>query len=406
MAINLPMPALPLANLNQSIATGGNLFQQMMNPVIQRENMQREWQTHLDNLALQQQQENRLGAMLPYQKEMMRLQLEAAQRQADPQKALEYQQQWQNAVNQMMPMQQESGQSALSGGASGIPLPGDEAQGGQSVPTISVLGREMPLPMAQMLMQMGAPIPGLKEQMSNYYNTQKKLGEETAKARVKRQGEIGDQFSASQDGLMQIGRINQLIKNYEKESKDMGFSPHFGVGAELRTAQTPFERLRGRIYQDIAHPLEAVTNPDISHLAGGDPASKMHDKYLGQLRAEFISLVGQQAKNLNTRFTQKEYETLLANKPSISDSEDTLKAKLKAVEDAIRSGSFKLQMQNQALSKGATPGTEPFWLENQIPSESTGAQAAGIYETPRPETFTDGEYEYKVVDGKTYRRKR
>lgn len=52
MPLNIPMPQLPLSGLNQAISTGGNLFQQMMHPVIQRENMMREWKQHLDNLAL------------------------------------------------------------------------------------------------------------------------------------------------------------------------------------------------------------------------------------------------------------------------------------------------------------------------------------------------------------------
>jgi hypothetical protein len=56
MAINVPMPQLPLSGLNQAISTGGNLFSQMMNPVMQRENMMRQWKQHLENMALQKQQ--------------------------------------------------------------------------------------------------------------------------------------------------------------------------------------------------------------------------------------------------------------------------------------------------------------------------------------------------------------
>jgi len=47
------MPQLPLSGLNQAIATGGNLFSQMINPQIKREDMQRAWRQHLDNLELQ-----------------------------------------------------------------------------------------------------------------------------------------------------------------------------------------------------------------------------------------------------------------------------------------------------------------------------------------------------------------
>lgn len=56
MPVNIPNTQLPFSGLNQAIATGGNLFSQMMNPVIQRENMMRQWKQHLENMALQKQQ--------------------------------------------------------------------------------------------------------------------------------------------------------------------------------------------------------------------------------------------------------------------------------------------------------------------------------------------------------------
>lgn len=61
MAINVPMPQLPLTGLNQAIATGGNLFQQIMHPVIQRETNAREWRQHLDALAMQKAAQGRLA---------------------------------------------------------------------------------------------------------------------------------------------------------------------------------------------------------------------------------------------------------------------------------------------------------------------------------------------------------
>ncbi len=66
MPLNIPMPQLPLSGLNQAIATGGNLFQQMINPVIQRENMQRQWKQHLDSLELQKAAEGRSAQLFPY----------------------------------------------------------------------------------------------------------------------------------------------------------------------------------------------------------------------------------------------------------------------------------------------------------------------------------------------------
>lgn len=62
MALNIPLPGLPFANLNQSIATGGNLFSQMMQPVIQRENMARQWRQHMDSMELQRAAAGRAAA--------------------------------------------------------------------------------------------------------------------------------------------------------------------------------------------------------------------------------------------------------------------------------------------------------------------------------------------------------
>lgn len=59
MALNIPMPQLPLSGLNQAIATGGNLFSQMINPQIKREDMQRAWRQHLDSMELQKAQAGR-----------------------------------------------------------------------------------------------------------------------------------------------------------------------------------------------------------------------------------------------------------------------------------------------------------------------------------------------------------
>lgn len=56
MALNIPMPGLPFANLNEAINTGGNLFSKMMQPVLARENAMRQWRQHLDSLALQKEQ--------------------------------------------------------------------------------------------------------------------------------------------------------------------------------------------------------------------------------------------------------------------------------------------------------------------------------------------------------------
>lgn len=84
MAINVPMPQLPLSGLNQAIATGGNLFSQMMNPVIQRENMARQWKQHLDSLALQKEQMAHARRNDDLQRQILQQQLEHLQHTNDP----------------------------------------------------------------------------------------------------------------------------------------------------------------------------------------------------------------------------------------------------------------------------------------------------------------------------------
>lgn len=84
MAVNVPMPDLPLKGLNQAIATGGNLFTQMMNPVIQRENMERQWRQHLDSLALQKEQMAHARRNDDLQRLMMQEQLMKLQHSNDP----------------------------------------------------------------------------------------------------------------------------------------------------------------------------------------------------------------------------------------------------------------------------------------------------------------------------------
>lgn len=84
MAINIPNVPLPLSGLNQAIATGGNLFSQMINPAIQRENNARQWRQHLDSLALQKQQMAHAARNDDLQRAILSQQLKALQQKNDP----------------------------------------------------------------------------------------------------------------------------------------------------------------------------------------------------------------------------------------------------------------------------------------------------------------------------------
>ncbi len=53
MALNIPLPDLPGTGFLKGVDTGSSMFSKLMNPVVQRENMARQWKQHLDSLALQ-----------------------------------------------------------------------------------------------------------------------------------------------------------------------------------------------------------------------------------------------------------------------------------------------------------------------------------------------------------------
>ncbi len=53
MALNIPLPDLPGTGFLKGVDTGSSMFSRLMHPVIQRENMARQWKQHLDSLALQ-----------------------------------------------------------------------------------------------------------------------------------------------------------------------------------------------------------------------------------------------------------------------------------------------------------------------------------------------------------------
>lgn len=360
------------------------------------------------------------GALLPYQQREAQLKLEALERANDPQKAIEYQNKWQQALDNYAQSQnmmggQQSQQGSQPGMSYGAPMqPGSpvgssmaaQPQGMAAQPMINAGGRQFPLPLAQMYAQFNAPIPGLKEGLANYYDQQKEYGKETAKAQVSRQGDLGDKFSAAQEGIQAIGRIDQLIDDYAAEAKASGQTPHYGVGAEQRTDPDAWERFKGRAKQRIAHPLESltasITEPEVF---GEGRSAELHERYLSQIRSELNELVNVRASALNTRFTDNEYNTLQRNKASVSDSETQLKAKLKAAKDAFKNGALKLQMQQGAVRQGAIPGQESFASEAQYPSETVGRAVSGEYSPPGSQGFSKGAYEYVVRNGKTYRKK-
>jgi len=408
--------------LQMPTGNAGNIAPQM-SPMLQQLMAQRFKPQELD---LQRQEQSRLGALLPYQKRQAQLQTEALERANDPNKALAFRDQWMQAMqNYQQPGMQQGGMqpgapaSAQQGGQQqampaqpGMQQPGMQQPGSQpnmqqqNEPMLMIGGSPMPLSMAQMMDSVGAPIPGLTETLKNYYEQQKKLGQETSKAQVTREGDRGDALSALQDGQQAVGRIKQKMDNYSQEAKDLGYTPHYGMGAEQRTEPNALERYKGRAKQIVGHPIESAMHPfDWGTVFGLGSGGEMHDKHLSGLRSELNELVNVRAKALNTRFTDKEYATLQRNKPSIGDTETQLNAKLKAVEESFRNGILKLQMQEQTSNQGARPGQESFQVESQFPSQSVGRAVTGASKPVGSEGFKSDGYEYVVHDGKTYRKK-
>lgn len=418
MAMNIPLPGSGM----DAFAGGVN---NMLRDLMKRQQMAQQQGQFDQDLGFRKQQLSQQGALLPYQQREAQLKIDALERANDPQKAIEYQNKWQQALDNYAQSQGLTGgaqgyqgvQPGMSSGAQSPMQPNQPGAptGGQmgvtqqnmaSQPMINAGGRQIPLSVAQMYAQFNAPIPGLKEGLANYYAQQKKYGEKTAEAQVSRQGDLGDKFSASQDGVQAIGRIEQLMDNYAEEAKAFGQTPHYGVGAEQRTEPDAWERFKGRAKQRISHPLESltasVTEPEIF---GEGRSAELHERNLSQIRSELNELVNVRAKALNSKFTEKEYDTLQRNKASIGDSEAQLRAKLKASKDAFKNGALKLQMQQGAVQQGAIPGQESFAVESQYPSETVGRTVSGKYSPPGSQGFSQGNYEYVVRDGKTYRKK-
>jgi hypothetical protein len=115
MALQIPMPGLPGDALLKGMATGGNLFTQMINPVLQREK-QKQMQEQFDkDLALRKQQEARLAANLGINRKILEQQLINWRHKNDPMYELNQFAALQNMMTgggQGMPQQEQQGMPA------------------------------------------------------------------------------------------------------------------------------------------------------------------------------------------------------------------------------------------------------------------------------------------------------
>ncbi len=140
---NIPMPDLPGNSLLKGLQTGGDLYSKYMQPIIQREQiaqqqrdlaergqyhqgsleqnkaqLEQQWKQHLQDLALRQQTENRIGSLAPLQRQQLQFALQKAEREADPQKQMSYINQVLNGIESMNG--QQGGQQSQQSSAQGI----------------------------------------------------------------------------------------------------------------------------------------------------------------------------------------------------------------------------------------------------------------------------------------------
>lgn len=82
MATRIPLPGNGAEYLQKGVESGTNLWQQLLGKGIQQAQMQQQWQQHLRNAAIREQQEERLRALQPWQMEALRLKVENLKNQA------------------------------------------------------------------------------------------------------------------------------------------------------------------------------------------------------------------------------------------------------------------------------------------------------------------------------------
>ncbi len=90
MAIDIPLPQDAGTSLLQGADTGSALFARIMQPIIQRQQLAQQMKIHMDDLALRKAAAGRAAANYDLQRQLMMLNLQKAQREANPLQQLQY----------------------------------------------------------------------------------------------------------------------------------------------------------------------------------------------------------------------------------------------------------------------------------------------------------------------------
>lgn len=131
MATGIPLPGPAGDSFNKGVDTGSSMFARLMQPIIQRENMAREWKQHMDNLGIQQGNAGRAAELQPYQVQLLQAQAQQAAAKA-------------NEANMWSSLMQPDGSQGNNAGAP--PVDNQPFNGNIPVPTVGD-GRSFVAPM-------------------------------------------------------------------------------------------------------------------------------------------------------------------------------------------------------------------------------------------------------------------
>lgn len=378
-----------------------NYFENLMNRARQKKQMQMAEEAQAQNMALRKQQEERAKQLLPYDLQERQLKQQLLEREVDPRKKMEFLQSMRGAFGGGgQAVNQDTQQpSAIEPQSTGQQPQSNTMQPQQNAVIQTPFGMLTPED-AQVMLASGFDFPAVKKQLENYYNLQyegaKTQSQETQKAKVKEDTVRGEALQGIQSSKDAVDRIQQTIANYQKEAKDMGYGTRTGFGADWLTEPNAFYRLMGSGAQTVSHPLETLMHP-ADFITPDSQGKKLHSKYLSNLRGQLNELVNTRAKDLNTRFTQREYEILQQNKPSISDTMENLVAKLHAIESALNSG-YQRIMAEESQPRNLRAGQTPFAVESQSPAGEFGRQAVGQYKDKSKKFIDPNNPAYTILE--------
>ncbi len=299
MATRIPLPGAPGTAFMEGINTGSGMFSRMMQPAMQKQQMGMDWQRHLENLALQeaeqqrlaqqfsqdyalrQAQEQRASELFPYQRK--NLEAESRYHGARADKASFMQDLLTQFMGQSgqggMPQPQTMQQPQFPFGQ-GVGLPDQPAQVPDRAQTIQGLSgnKVHPFVAAQIKKETGwdpnSLNPYEKQQMELDTHA-KKQGIEVGTAKVKERSKLEEQYRAdnlqsledAHQSLSDINQVNDLLgqpgtQQYEYATSALGpldsKMPALRTGTRLFRGE--FERLAGRLKSNIARLEKGATS--------------------------------------------------------------------------------------------------------------------------------------------------